>query len=229
MYFSGSLQVSALAALRRRRSMCVLLVRTERPHPAAGFAAEQAMRLASAAAGPAPRDAGRAESRLRCHRRGTPRRDPDRSESGGCTGFARTRRVRARGRGVPSRRKRVGVVACVAEDVSLARATRSSGSRARRKTRPSASATLRGCDANVQRDGAQTPKQDLFVSSIAIATQDFDVASRHAREVPLSQAGVGERVMWFEREKAVKCEAEELCLRPRTRFWRRHRRRARGV
>ena len=60
-------------------------------------------------------------------------------------------------------------------------ATQSSGSRVRRKTRSPPRATLRGRDANA-RATARAPKKDPFASSIAIATQDFDVArERRAR------------------------------------------------
>ena len=94
--------------------------------------------------------------------------------------FTRTRRVRARGRGVLLRRKRVGVVAFVRRRV-LARRLGLAASRVRRKTRSPPRATLRGRDANA-RATARAPKKDPFASSIAIATQDFDVArERRAR------------------------------------------------
>ena len=94
--------------------------------------------------------------------------------------LTRTRRVRARGRGVLLRRKRVGVVAFVRRRV-LARRLGLAASRVRRKTRSPPRATLRGRDANA-RATARAPKKDPFASSIAIATQDFDVArERRAR------------------------------------------------
>ena len=87
----------------------------------------------------------------------------------------------------------------------------------RRKTRSPPRATLRGRDANA-RATARAPKKDPFASSIAIATQDFDVArERRARGATFrGRRRGGKGVVVRTGKKAGKCEAEELCLRPRT-------------
>ena len=88
----------------------------------------------------------------------------------------------------------------------------------RRKTRSPPRATLRGRDANA-RATARAPKKDPFASSIAIATQDFDVArERRARGTTFRGRRRGEKgVVVRTGKKAGKWEAEEeLCLRPRT-------------
>ena len=89
--------------------------------------------------------------------------------------FTRTRRVRARGRGVLLRRKRVGVVAFVRRRVLARRlglAARECGEKlVPLHGRRSAAATR-----------TRAPKKDPFASSIAIATPEFDVArERRAR------------------------------------------------
>ena len=129
--------------------------------------------------------------------------------------FTRTRRVRARGRGVLLRRKRVGVVAFVRRRV-LARRL-GLAAREWRKTRSPPRATLRGRDANA-RATARAPKKDPFASSITIATPEFDVArERRARGATFRGRRRGEKgVVVRTGKKAGKWEAEELCLRPRT-------------
>ena len=117
--------------------------------------------------------------------------------------FTRTRRVRARGSWRPVASEKSGGRR-VRQKTCPRSATQSSGSRVRRKTRSPPRATLRGRDANA-RATARAPKKDPFASSIAIATQDFDVArERRARGATFRGRRRGEKGVVVRRKKSGK-------------------------
>ena len=114
--------------------------------------------------------------------------------------FTRTRRVRARGRGVLLRRKRVGVVAFVRRRVLARRlglAAREYGEKlVPLHGRRSAAATRTRARRRARRRRIRSRRRSRS------RRRTLTSPASDAREAPLSGGGgAGERVSWFEREK----------------------------